>query len=216
MLFLKHLVAAVGALATTVTAAPQTTATNSNDAPVAGFEVAPMEWSVQPTPGKGAFVNVTGTIEEVVAEMTKTNPNFEQDIRDVYKKNKTNIEAEYQTLSAEFRAKASNSTSTALDKRYTLQSRICWNWPNARRGPIWDGIWYLYGVSGQPSLGPGFGRCSRNPYSYTLDWFGNIAHSARMVHDDCNAFDWSILREVTSGQVFWQEGWNVIVRDEEC
>ncbi|KAK9368507.1 hypothetical protein V1509DRAFT_623119 [Lipomyces kononenkoae] len=110
-----------------------------------------------------------------------------------------------------------------------LSVYYCNNYPYAKCHPIFDGINYLYGVSGQPVNGPGPGNCGQvscswnsaiwwcndNPTTYALGSFGDIANLASDVVQKCSYCNAGAYFPV-AGQQFTDQDWNVIVRDGSC
>ncbi|KAB8074372.1 hypothetical protein BDV29DRAFT_124239 [Aspergillus leporis] len=170
---------------------------------IPGYNIVDIEWEVQVTAG-GPTVNVTGTIEEVYAHLKTLNPDFEN----------------------EFPPADHNDAIKARGAAYTVSNYFCQGrWPGCSWGRIQEGIRYLNGVPGRPSNGPGPGNCGRvscsynsaiwwcndNNYQYTLNSFYDIASGASVVGQNC-----LIGTDTTSGQVFYTDNWNVIVRADSC
>ncbi|GAM35627.1 hypothetical protein TCE0_017r04105 [Talaromyces pinophilus] len=187
--------------------------TRTSPAAIPGYNIVDIEWEVQVTAG-GPTVNVTGTVEEVYAHLKTINPDFETEFPPIDHKN--SIEAR------------------AAD--YSVSSYFCQGrWAGCSWSRIQQGISYLDGVPGRPSNGPGPGNCGRvscsynsaiywcndkltrrdwgvkNTYQYTLDGFYDIASGASFIGQTC-----LIGTDTTSGQVFYADNWNVIVRGDSC
>jgi len=172
-------------------------------APIQGYGVVDLSWDVEITPG-GPRQIFNGTVQQVVAQLSKVNPNWEEDF-------KVSIASK----------KASTFAPRGLVKRDHFN---CGNpWAPADYGRVIQGVDYLNGVPGQPGNGPGPGNCGRvscsykaaiwwcndNSYSYTLSGFSAIAAGARIVADNCHS------GSSTSGQWFSDNNWNVIVRYDD-
>ncbi|GFF63739.1 hypothetical protein IFM60648_01027 [Aspergillus lentulus] len=170
---------------------------------IPGYNVVDIEWQVQVTAG-GPTVNVTGTVEEVYAHLKTLNPGFEE----------------------EFPPVAHNDVIEARGADYTMQSYYCHGpWPTCSWYRIQQGVSYLDGVPGRPSQGPGPGSCGRvscsynsaiywcndNNYQYTLNSFYDIASGANFIGQTCLTGT-----DSTSGQIFYTDNWNVIVRADSC
>ncbi|KAF7179670.1 hypothetical protein CNMCM7691_008719 [Aspergillus felis] len=178
---------------------------------IPGYNTVDIEWEVQVTAG-GPTVNVTGTIEEVYAHLKTLNPDFETEFPPV-----------------------AHDAIEARGAAYTISGLSCQGrWAGCSWGRIQDGIRYLNGVPGRPSNGPGPGNCGRvscsynsaiwwcndppggegglqNNYQYTLNSFYDIASGANYIGQNC-----LIGTDTTSGQVFYTDSWNVIVRADSC
>ncbi|WYZ36090.1 hypothetical protein EsH8_X_000737 [Colletotrichum jinshuiense] len=179
---------------------------------VPGYNVVDLEWEVESAPGNG-FVSVNGTIESIVAEMTKVNPNF----RDDYGLDNTTLTTEL------FEAR------DALEKRQAVVSEFshkCFDpWGPADRDEIRKGIDYLYKVNGRPKNGPGPGNCGRvscsnnaaiwwcndDPTTKTLFSFVSIGNGAWRIHQNCQQYrGGTYFYYATGGQAFHPTNWNVI------
>ena len=109
-------------------------------APRAGYQVANLSAEYQITPG-GPSVVLDGTVQEARAQLLRLNPNWDSDFR-----------------------RARELGSSALTKRNMWDGAdvSCENrWGAVRPDAIKDGIKYLRGVEGKPSMGPGPGVCAR-------------------------------------------------------
>ncbi|KAM7208274.1 hypothetical protein V8F20_001252 [Naviculisporaceae sp. PSN 640] len=127
-------------------------------------------------------------------------------------------------------------SSSNLTKRYEIESYFChgrWSWCEASH--IREGIRYLRTVRGQPSNGPGPGNCGRvscswkaaiwwcndNEDTKTIGDFRDIADGAAHIDNHCSELAYrpgGLPVIVESGQVFYKDKWNVIVRhdDDDC
>ncbi|KAK3987508.1 hypothetical protein QBC44DRAFT_372021 [Cladorrhinum sp. PSN332] len=196
------LFAGLAALAITASAAPVT-----DESPIPGYSVEVLEWEVQATPDS-APIHVNGTVEDVIAELVKINPDF---------------------AVAEDSIAARDS---GLSKRYDIDSSFCFGrWPAGRELDLQTGIRNLRAVSGRPQRGPGPGSCGRvsctgrtgiwwcndNTSLKYLNSFGDIANGAQHIDGKCRKFAntgvfsyWEV-----SGQVFYKDNWNVYVRGQD-
>ncbi|KAK4225369.1 hypothetical protein QBC38DRAFT_530951 [Podospora fimiseda] len=199
------------------------------------YKIVPLEWSIQPTPGKGEYINVTGTVQQVIAQMTKLNPNFLSETKELYQK-------ENQLHLPPLESNNNNNNIIIYGPRPTAPpmrdldplplSHDCFTWPEANPSAIDEGIDYLNQVKGRPWLPKGFGTCARvscswdsgifwcndNDFTYELDSFKQIAGGAQIIHNYCKAWSEQQTRKytpedayLTSGQTFFPNNWNVIV-----
>ncbi|KAE8133639.1 hypothetical protein BDV38DRAFT_286680 [Aspergillus pseudotamarii] len=171
-----------------------------------GYGVEDLEWSVQLTES-GEPINVKGTVEDVVAELSKQNPSAEEQIR--------------------ARGKAKQSLMKRADPTGYYCGEPFTPVPSAS---ISQGIEYLQGVPGKPVNGPGPGNCGRVSCSYnaaiwwcndnteskTLDSFAEIANGAEKLLHWCYHWEEGTLGSYVGGQAFYADNWNVIVRKNDC
>ncbi|EAW14558.1 uncharacterized protein ACLA_075980 [Aspergillus clavatus NRRL 1] len=170
---------------------------------IPGYNIVDIEWDVQTTAG-GPTVKAKGTVQDVYAQLKDINPEFEN----------------------EFPPVNSTDSSVHVVDRYTVQSHFCQGrWSGCSWSRIQQGISYLNGVPGRPSNGPGPGNCGRvscsynsaiywcndNNYQYTLNGFYDIASGANYIGQTC-----LINSDTTSGQIFYTDNWNVVVRGDSC
>ncbi|KAL6702812.1 hypothetical protein ACN47E_000898 [Coniothyrium glycines] len=174
------------------------------EAPVEGYEVVDLVWDVV-TPG-GESLTVTGSVQDVVAEITTIEPGF-------------NVLENVAPVSVRRR------TADDIFRRQNSDRRCGGPWPFCNAGRIQEGINYLRGVGGQPREGPGPGRCGRVSCSYNaaiwwcndnnfekvLYGFNAIANSAQYIKDGCTSGP-----NLVAGQNFERDGWNTIVREDRC
>ncbi|OAQ71525.1 hypothetical protein VFPBJ_10304 [Purpureocillium lilacinum] len=172
-------------------------------APRAGYQVANLSAEYQITPG-GPSVVLDGTVQEARAQLLRLNPNWDSDFR-----------------------RARELGSSALTKRNMWDGAdvSCENrWGAVRPDAIKDGIKYLRGVEGKPSMGPGPGVCARdrsltatttiqNRDPKILDSFADIADGAARAQEVCADKDErdEDLVNWWAGQAFHRTNWNVIV-----
>ncbi|KAM7198938.1 hypothetical protein V8F20_006005 [Naviculisporaceae sp. PSN 640] len=172
------------------------------DAPLPGYTVSEITWQVDPF-NNGTLYNITGTIEQVHDQIEKINPSYK---------------ALVHTPNSGEQSLAAAGDWSARCGPGTL------GWERASRDPIYNGIYYLRHVGGQPTQGPGFGSCSRvscswqsaiwwcndNDHQFTLPGFGTIADCAQVLYDECSIFQ--DRGEFVLGQNFHKDHWNCIVR----
>lgn len=168
------------------------------EAPIPGYIVVPLEVAVQAVPG-GPVINLTGSVEEIHAQLVGINPNFDRDFAfDV-----SEVEAP--------------NKNAGLDKRF---GPVCggggYNWGAAAGFRIGEGISYLRGVGGQPHLSGGPGRCSRVSCSWNaaiwwcndstgdanLPGFNTIADCAQVIRNACEGSDGYVVGQNFVGSCF--------------
>ncbi|ORY16590.1 hypothetical protein BCR34DRAFT_661387 [Clohesyomyces aquaticus] len=113
--------------------------TRELSSPIAGYKIEPLQWEVQTTPG-GPNITVSGTVEEMHAQLLEINSNYE----------------------AEF-AKVERRTSD-IDSMQNLHKRNglrCRDFALALLQANVGGFNYVRGILGQPTNGPRSGACSR-------------------------------------------------------
>lgn len=149
--------------------------------PVPGYEIVPLTVELQAVPG-GDKMNLTGTIDEIHAKLLSINPNFDEDFPSG-DDNESTLDS--RALAKRFGPKCGDS----------LNNYGGWNFASANG--IQDGINYLRGVKGKPTLGPK--QCSRvscswndaiwwcndNSNSITLPGFNTIADCAQVLKNQC-------------------------------
>ncbi|KAK5654509.1 hypothetical protein OQA88_7138 [Cercophora sp. LCS_1] len=105
------------------------------DTPIPGYKVEPFTGEIDVAPGEAPVV-VAGTIDEAIAEIEKTNPNFRSHVC----------------------KRAEKATGVSPVERSSLEPRqehFCRDrWEEAKTHYIRDGIGYPRGLNGQPQLGP--------------------------------------------------------------
>ncbi|KAK4446609.1 hypothetical protein QBC34DRAFT_382959 [Podospora aff. communis PSN243] len=179
---------------------------------IPGYKIVDLEWSVQAFPN-GEYINVTGTVEEMIAHLNTINPDYEKNV-----------------------LAAANMTQLAMGagehkKTGELEDGESWHtcfqqWPEAWAKRIYEGIVYLDGIEGVPTMDAGPGNCQRVSCSYdsaiywcndnlvplTLQAWRDVAWGAYIIYRQCR----DATRDKTSGQVFFLQDWNVVVRGERC
>ncbi|KUI54747.1 hypothetical protein VP1G_02007 [Cytospora mali] len=201
-------------------------------APIDGYDVVNITWNMQPNISGVEPFNITGTVQDAWRHINHTWPGYP-----LPKFNLTGNgppPASHQPP-ANLSIPATTVTPTAVrqnDAARETGTVKCWVWREAYEYFIAEGIAYLSDLPGKPSNGPGPGECGRvscswssaiwwcndNDHKYTLDSFWEIAQAASDIDSDCHYVDpWS-LTIYTSGQNFFTENWNVIVRydDDNC
>lgn len=132
------------------------------DAPIPGYDVVTIPWSLSPSPGAPAET-FEGTVEEVLSSVLEKNPHFYQDfgISDHEATNTT----------------PKRDESGLIEKRDTVNCNPNPNWHSAYLNGIQQGISYLRGVPGQPQRGPGPGSCGRVSCSYqcAIWWCNDVS-----------------------------------------
>ncbi|KAG5995267.1 hypothetical protein E4U43_003068 [Claviceps pusilla] len=181
------------------------------DPPLPGYGVVDIEWNVQVKRGEPA-TNITGTVEEVEAELTRRNPNWKHELDDL---------------------STGGDGAHRLAKRAEVEQVYCdsivhdYRWPLASTYALIGGIRYLKSVPGKPGANPGPGMCGRiscswdsaiwwcndNDHYFQLDSYKEIASAAQEVMDQCHFLDTTAK---TKGQAFVKGGWNVILRGDSC
>ncbi|ROV94977.1 hypothetical protein VMCG_08367 [Cytospora schulzeri] len=205
-------------------------------APIDGYSVVNITWALQPNISGIEPVNITGTVQDAWKHINQTWPGYT-----LPKFNGTGhgpLPTSRQppaNLSIPATTMTTTITPTGIhqnDPARETGTVKCWIWPEANEYWIAEGIDYLNEVPGKPSNAPGPGECGRvscswsaaiwwcndNDYQYTLDSFWEIAQGAQDIDSNCHYVDpWS-LRIYTSGQNFFTENWNVIVKydDDDC
>ncbi|KAH9236308.1 hypothetical protein K456DRAFT_1832328, partial [Colletotrichum gloeosporioides 23] len=165
------------------------------------------EWEVQAFPG-GETQIISGTVEQVLDELRKINPNYDEDfgIKNITESGLTDIVGP----KADFEGAAT----------------VCDGWELANTARIREGISHLDGVDGKPHRGAGPASCGRVSCSYnSAIWWCN---------DDTQAKELNSFREISdgalyvikkcrvgestrvAGQAFHKDNWNVIVRWARC
>ncbi|KAK4191277.1 hypothetical protein QBC35DRAFT_471016 [Podospora australis] len=218
MLFKGLITLAMASLAVAITQkAPAADDKPAPDGVIPGYEIVPVTWEVRAF-DDGPLLSINGTVEQVMDELRKINPN---------------IDAEVHAAAAA--AKLENRDSPSLDtsllsKRYDREGHFCGGrWPVAAIGSIWSGIEYLRGVKGQPGQS-GSGKCGRvscsdngaiywcndNTGYKTLNSWSDIANAADYIARNCVFDNPGYFLWGTSGQIFYKDKWNVIVRNDNC
>ena len=160
MLFSSHVAVCLAALAAAVTAvcraskshSSSTNTTSKNPLPqdrdiIPGYSIVPMQWSVKPFPDRDEYVNVTGTIQQMIAEVNKVNPDYEKLLL---------------AAADKYREESGNLDKRGLNKRWVYAGHFCFGrWPGASILAIEEGISYLNSIGGRPHIGSGPGVCSR-------------------------------------------------------
>ncbi|KAM7215774.1 hypothetical protein V8F06_008884 [Rhypophila decipiens] len=149
------------------------------EAPIPGYTVQEITWQVEPF-NNGTSVEISGTIQDVIAELDKINPNY---------------------LEQQFKADENDARLTITQKR---DNRIIYNprpheWYPADPYEIKGGITYLHTIHGRPGSSARPGTCGRvscswnsaiwwcndNDKPMSLDSFGVIADCASEIVDIC-------------------------------
>ncbi|KAL3459478.1 hypothetical protein BJX64DRAFT_291147 [Aspergillus heterothallicus] len=191
--------------------------TTALDSPIPGHEIVDLAWDVEVSPG-GPHITLNGTIQQVYHELTQLNPEFKLDLSFLDEDSEDDDDI---TLSEE----ELSSPSSPLLKRQSIRDYFCFGrWRSCSRRRIEEGVRYLRGVPGTPSMSPGPGSCGRVSCSHdaaificndntgflNLNSWNVVADGADYIRSRC------ISGDQTAGQVFFHENWNVIVRWDDC
>ncbi|OLN91623.1 hypothetical protein CCHL11_06601 [Colletotrichum chlorophyti] len=182
-------------------------------APISGYSVFVPEWEIQ-LPG-GTNVSLNGTVEEIFGELSNSDPILTRG------------------LSAKFADEPREEPSfQGLKRSYSDFSGapiVCNTYYPGNAFRLWQGIRYLYGITGRPYSSAGPSSCGRVSCSWrTAIWWCNdvvrqsttpkrlrsfsaIANGALRILNYCretkNPYQ-------VSGQVFHRDGWDVIVTED--
>jgi len=116
--------------------------------PIEGYEVVPIGWAVELSPG-GPTVEVNGTVQEAVTKLSNDHPDFAITFNSSLAAIETRMLAKRELLAMD--------SDKPLDKRDSVQ---CCTFGTPGVPDIEDGIKYLRGVKGKPTRGPGPGSRS--------------------------------------------------------
>lgn len=204
--------------------------------------MADLEWEVEIFPD-GRTEIFKGTIEQIVENLQKVNPDWKQDF---------NISATPEAAAASVNELLGDDGEWAVTKRadWTEFSVSCFGrWQPADGWHIYEGIEYLARLSGKPTNGPGPGNCGRvscsfnsaiwwcndvsvtflvgylvlgltvsfdqAPQTKTLASFFSIASGAGAINRQCVRGN-PLINPKVGGQAFHPTNWNVIVNGEWC
>ncbi|KAF9871375.1 hypothetical protein CkaCkLH20_11022 [Colletotrichum karsti] len=173
------------------------------------FDALP-EWNIKTSPG-GPVVSFNGTVEALFAYMDSEYPEHLSDVFD---------------LDVVFGSgeRGQKLDTPMLEKRtdFSESDAVCYSGAVADGRAITDGIEYLRGVRGQPSLpvdGSYLVSCSQNSgikwhnhskQQITLESFGSIADGAQHIVKFCRKED------KVGGVVFHHTQWGVEIRKATC
>jgi len=189
------------------------------DSVIPGYKVVPLEWSLDVGDGKDPL-HLTGTVEQVLDQLKVSHPEFEAKVEAAVA-----AAPPLSTVATE----TSENPAAAVVKRWEYEGHFCFGrWQRTNRNRIWEGVMYLRRVGGRPWMNPGPGTCARVSCSYdsaiywcndanfvrTLDSFANIADAANEIINLCIQEEFNY--QWSSGQYFYREKWNVIVRQDKC
>ncbi|KAE8421910.1 hypothetical protein BDV36DRAFT_280240 [Aspergillus pseudocaelatus] len=163
-------------------------------------------WEVEVTPG-GDKITLSGTVQEVHAQLLKLNPNYDND----------------------FPAKRSEESSSLMKRDFKYEKYYCWGedgWHYARKrgdsGDLQDGIDYLNSIGGTPGQSAGScGRvscsynmaiywCNANSEKHYLKSYATIADGAQFLLDKCGGDN------KPHGEVVAPNHWSVRVVSDAC
>ncbi|KAH7321106.1 hypothetical protein B0I35DRAFT_477622 [Stachybotrys elegans] len=194
-----------------------TAATGEVKPPMEGYTVEEPAWEFDIEEGKPPVV-LKGTAESVMDQLTADYPDFAS--KALARIASVNVDSVGQ----------SSAVPEGLTKR---DSNLCWVFPIARENYIRDGIVYLHGVPGRPSIpagprvchrvscswGSGIWWCNDNNFSKTLGSYKDIANGAQACNNECRRFAFDAGLDTgwwTSGQRFHNDGINIIIRGGEA
>ncbi|KAK7745560.1 hypothetical protein SLS53_003060 [Cytospora paraplurivora] len=199
-------------------------------APIDGYAVVNITWNLQSNISGFEPINVTGTVQDAWKVINYTWPGYPLPVLNATGHGNVTGPGPRPTSTT---ANAKVPTGVREDEASRETGTVnCYTWPEANEGSIADGIDYLSLLPGKPSNGPGPSECGRvscswnaaiwwcndNDHTYILDSFWEIAQGAQDIDSKCHYFDpytWTVW---TSGQNFFKENWNVIVRydSDDC
>lgn len=185
------------------------TLTSAIARPLEGYSIYTLTWNVQATPN-GPHMLLNGSIDEVSAQLTKMNSNWE----------------------AEFAAHTSNNAVAAPpapEKRniitgFELPNCNLERWGCADTDNMSKAIDLLYRFAHEPTSGPGWGQCAQ-----LVCWGGDsiwwctdgavaeksfkvVADGAYFIRDRCDKSN-PFQKSPYNGQVFRKDKpWNVVIR----
>ncbi|KAJ0274912.1 hypothetical protein COL940_009072 [Colletotrichum noveboracense] len=178
-----------------------TVGSTASQAPITGYSVYVPEWEVQAFPG-GETQIISGTVEQVLDELRKINPNYDEDfgIKNITESGLTDIVGP----KADFEGAAT----------------VCDGWELANTARIREGISHLDGVDGKPHRGAGPASCynsaiwwcNDDTQAKELNSFREISDGALYVIKKCRVGESTRV----AGQAFHKDNWNVIVRWARC
>ncbi|KAG6009925.1 hypothetical protein E4U21_000696 [Claviceps maximensis] len=186
----------------------------ASEAPIPGYGVAKLPWNIHLLPGDTP-INLTGTIEQVYAQIKDLNPRWAQDLE------------RKRSLAAA--AAAGNDQEAHLLARAEPLKVYCSSraekWGYAETEHVNRGIAYLSEIDGKPFNGPGPGMCARvscayrtsiwwcndNDHDFELDSYKDVAYGTQAIVDKCAR---GYQRSIVKGQAFMPGDWNVVVRRE--
>ncbi|KAL4804763.1 hypothetical protein BDV18DRAFT_27401 [Aspergillus unguis] len=165
-------------------------------------------WTLQVFPG-GPEVNFTGTAEQVYAQLTSMNPNYDEDWKDEL-------------------AKAANESASAMDysesKSKKYEGLYCVEGSGVLKFDVGREIAYLRKVNGKPHLpahtcervacswGTGIHWCNDADHARSLPSYNNIADGAQVVRNEC----FKTVTEKYKGDLDHRDEWRAIVKDDNC
>ncbi|KAE9966912.1 hypothetical protein EG328_012023 [Venturia inaequalis] len=207
------------------------TQTLALESPIPGYEVVDLSWNFQTHPD-GARTIINGTIEQALAQLHKVNPNWSRDFG-ITSTSHAPAESspEHGKDSREEHSLVKRGRKYGTTYNNFHRPADCspgeWNWHGAKSYDLQfrqESLYKIDPAKSKPHAGPGPGKCSRvscadyvaiwwcndNREDLDLGSFGDIADGAEAIHDDCSRAGRVV------GQVFSNEGWNVIVRSNDC
>ncbi|KAI8301863.1 hypothetical protein K4K59_000857 [Colletotrichum sp. SAR11_240] len=180
-----------------------TIGSTASQAPITGYSVYVPEWEVQAFPG-GETQIISGTVEQVLDELRKINPNYDEDfgIKNITESGLTDI--------------------VGPKANFEGAATVCDGWELANTARIREGISHLDGVDGKPHRGAGPASCYnsaiwwcndlKDTKAKELNSFREISDGALYVIKKCRVGESTRV----AGQAFHKDNWNVIVRWARC
>ncbi|KAK0378063.1 hypothetical protein CLIM01_04609 [Colletotrichum limetticola] len=176
--------------AVSASALPNQNQVSELQAPIDSYDIVIPQWEVQAAPG-GAKLILSGTVEQVLAELQVINSNYAEDFDLDFELPSPAVHKRNDFDSAAF---ACNVTKAMAD-----QSIIA------------KGSKYLRGVKGKPHHPPGPNTCARAQTPRELESFGVIADGTDHIIQVCK-----INGEWIDGQTWHKDKWSVIVGRADC
>lgn len=138
-------------------------AASTGQSPIPGYGIQEITWNLETT--SGTTVNFTGTIQQVMETAKKQNIDLKQNPN---ASSSSSIQLAQKGTSSDDDFHAAGQSADACD---------VWNQSLARVDKIQDGIKYLRGVTGKPSMGPGPGNCGRVSCSWNaaIYWCNDVS-----------------------------------------
>ncbi|TDZ20059.1 hypothetical protein Cob_v007067 [Colletotrichum orbiculare MAFF 240422] len=174
------------------------------ESPIPGYGVFEPRWQVKAFPD-GELVPLSGTIEQVVHELRRINPSFDEHF-----------------------GSNESADGDAVEKRREkvwFEKVICDNFRKTDNNEVRNAIAHLERVEGKPENDGGKERCGRVSCGYDVSvWWCNDAAGAKTPDSFQDIADgiWTLAamcnkhRSGWSGQAFHEMNWNVVVKWEMC
>ena len=179
----KLALALVTGMIATATAIPSSKTTQALSAPIDGYSVTELTWEleVDPINKPGQVTVFNGTVQNVVEQAVKINPNFLVDHgfkRPNDDDNATVVGHDGNTL----------STATVEPDRHFCHGR----WEPGSSAHIKDGVEYLRRISGKPGQGPGPSSCGRVSCSWdsAIWWCNDVGYMVQQYNRGSWCITW--------------------------